>query len=385
MKTIEREVIVVGSGPGGSACASYMAREGVDVLLLDKERWPRDKVCGDSQAEVTMKHVRELGAFEELSVVGYPNKGFLLTSPDYQKAYLPAPGVRFSTPRRLFDNIMKNTAIRHGAEFMEECWVSDVIMEDGQVRGVKAKYEGEYVEFRSKIVIGADGAHSRVARALGMFPDNPPDTGAGLRCFYENCEHEGYIEIHFDKDVLPGYIWIFPSGSAGNNVVNVGIGFGMDIYNGRTLQESVEVFIQNSPFGERLKKAKQISPWKGWRLPTAPQAFDNFAAGAMLIGDAGSFILPLTGEGVGPAMETGKMAADTAMEALKKGDFSLKTMSKFGERWHNTYDEKYKSMLAMNDAFRKPEAINDTVNMYLTNEEFKAEVLKLMYFADSAQ
>ena len=186
----------------------------------------------------------------------------------------------------------------------------------------------------------------------------------------------------FTEKVRSGQ-WKGYTGKPVTDVVNVGIGFGMDIYKGRTLQECIEIFTENSPFGERLKTARQISPWKGWRLPTAPQAFDNFVAGAMLIGDAGSFILPLTGEGVGPAMETGKMAADTAIEALEKGDYSLETMKKFGERWHGNYDEKYRQMLAMNDAFRSPEAINNTVQMYLTNEAFKAEVLKMMYFADS--
>ena len=124
-ENVER-IIVVGAGPGGSVCASYLSRAGIDVLLLDKEKWPRDKPCGDSQAEVTMSHVRELGGFDEVKKVGYPNKGLLLTSPNHEKCYLPASGERFTTPRRIFDNIVKDLALRHGAELLE-CWVYDVI------------------------------------------------------------------------------------------------------------------------------------------------------------------------------------------------------------------------------------------------------------------
>lgn len=198
MKTIERDVIVVGAGPGGSTCASYLARAGVDVLLIDKETFPRDKPCGDSQAEVTIKHVAELGALDEVRKYGFRNKGFLLTSPSYEKAYLAGPGERYTTPRKIFDNIMKNTAVRHGAEMLEDCWVYDAIKEDGFIKGVKAKYQGEYVEFRSKIVIGADGSHSMVAKAMGMFPENLQCVGAGMRCYYQDVPMEGYLEIHFE-------------------------------------------------------------------------------------------------------------------------------------------------------------------------------------------
>lgn len=381
-KIIERDVIVVGAGPGGSTCAAYLAREGVDVLLMDKETFPRDKTCGDSQAEVTMEHVKELGAYEEVKKAGYCNKGFLLTSPDYSKAYLDAPGERYTTPRRIFDNIMKNTAIRCGAEMIEDCWVYDVIKEDGQVKGVKAKYQGEYIEFRSKIVIGADGSHSMVAKAIGIFPDNPVCTGAGLRCYYENVPMEKYLEIHFDQNVLPGYIWVFPSGNR-EGVANVGIGINLDVYDSKTLKEYIDIFIETSPYGKRLKDARQISEWKGWRLPTGPQAGENYDAGVMLIGDAGSMILPLTGEGIGPATETAKMAADTALDALKANDFSAEFLKAYADKRHDTYDIKYKSIMTLDDVFRNPQNINGIVKRYNLDPIFKEEVLKQMFFAHS--
>lgn len=386
MKTIEREVIVVGAGPGGSVCASYLSRAGIDVLLLDKERWPRDKPCGDSQAEVTMSHVRELGGFDEVKKVGYPNKGLLLTSPNHEKCYLPASGERFTTPRRIFDNIIKDLALRHGAELLEECWVYDVIKEDGFVKGVKAKYRGEYVEFRSKLVIGADGSHSRVAKSIGQFPDDPASVAVVGRCYYEYVPMEGYLEIHFDQNVLPGYVWIFPSGK--DPVTNVGLGFNAEIYmkeqmKGRTLEDFLQVFIENNPHGERLKNARRIGPWKGWRIPSGPQAMDNYGSGVMLIGDAGSMVLPLTGEGIGPAMETARMAADTAMEALAAGDFSADFLKRYADKRHAMYDAKYQSIKALENAFRSPETINGFIHRFNTDEAFKQQVVSQMLFSEA--
>jgi geranylgeranyl reductase family protein len=386
MKTIEREVIVVGAGPAGSTCASYLSRAGIDVLLLDAEKWPCDKPCGDSQAEVTMSHVRELGGFDEVKKVGYPNKGLLLTSPSHEKCCLPASGERFTTPRRIFDNIIKDLAIRHGAEFLEECWVYDVIKEDGFVKGVKAKYQGEYVEFRSKLVIGADGAHSKVAKAIGQFPDDPASVAVVGRCYFEYVPMEGYLEIHFDKNVLPGYVWIFPSGK--DPVTNVGLGFNAELYlkeqmKGRTLEDFLQIFIENNPHGERLKNARKIGPWKGWRIPSGPQAMDNYASGVMLIGDAGSMVLPLTGEGIGPAMETAKMAADTAMEALVAGDFSAGFLKRYSDKRHSMYDAKYQSIKTLENAFRSPETINGFVHKFNTDDTFKQQVVSQMLFSEA--
>ena len=221
---------------------------------------------------------------------------------------------------------------------------------------------------------------SVVARAIDMFPDNPVCTGAAIRCYYENVPLEDYLEVHFDKNVLPGYIWVFPSGNR-KGIANVGIGINLDVYESKTLKEYIDIFIESNPFGKRLKNARQISEWKGWRLPSGPQATENYAAGVMLIGDAGSMILPLTGEGVGPTTETAKMAADTALDALKADDFSAEFLKAYADKKHNAYDVKYKSIMSLDDVFRSPENINGIVKRYNLDPAFKEQVLKQMFFA----
>jgi flavin-dependent dehydrogenase len=165
------DVIVVGAGPGGSTAAARLAEAGVEVLLVDKERFPREKPCSDIYGPFGARTYEDLGVYERLLQAGYVYPGVLLSSPDYTSIY--GPNRRGLTcPRRVGDAILKENASRLGAEVWEEFWVHDLVVEDGQVRGVRAKYQGEFRDFKCDIVIGADGSHSWVAKKLGLFADD---------------------------------------------------------------------------------------------------------------------------------------------------------------------------------------------------------------------
>lgn len=381
MKTIERDVIVVGSGPGGSVCSTFLNRGGADVLLLDKEVFPREKPCGDCQSGVTTKILEELGWLEGLRKMSYENYGILLTSPDYTKVIVEAPfkGYRYDTPRRIFDNYCRLRAIDEGVEMYEDAWVYDLIWEDGVVKGVKVKYQGEYVEMRSKIVIGADGAHSIVAQKIGMFPENDNDIAVVGRCYFEDVDMEPYNEIHFDKDVLPGYVWLFPEK---DKLCNVGLGFNRNLYpqNNMTLQQVLDKWIKESPYGERLHGKKQIGEFRGWRIPSGCQSMDNYVPGCMVIGDAGSMVMPLTGEGIGPAMVTAKMASEISIEALEKNDFSANAFKRYPERRDKMYQPKYQAIKKLENAFSSINAVNGFIHNIADNPEVKDAFTKQWYF-----
>lgn len=381
MKTIERDVIVVGAGPGGSVCSAFLTRAGADVLLLDKEIFPRDKPCGDGQAGVTTKILGELGWLDGLRELGYENFGIVMTAPDYTKVIVEAPfrGSRYDTPRRIFDDYCRRMAMKEGAEMVEDVWVYDVIWEDGQVRGVKAKYQGEYVELRSKIVIGADGSHSVVAKKIGMFPDLDTEVAVVGRCYYEDVDMEPYNEIHFDKGVLPGYVWLFPEK---DKLCNVGLGFNRIFYlrSGKTLEEYLDQWIEESPYGERLRGKKRVGEFRGWRIPSGAQAMDNYVPGCILIGDAASMVMPLTGEGIGPAMVTAKLAAQLSMDALKKNDFSGGMFAQYPKMRDAMYADKYKSIKGMEKAFESAETVNAFVHKIVDDPMVKAGFQKQWYF-----
>jgi geranylgeranyl reductase family protein len=382
MKTIERDVIVVGAGPGGSTCSAFLIRHGLDVLLLDKEIFPREKPCGDGQAGIPTKILAELGWLEGLREIGYENHGIVMTSPDYTKLIVEAPfkGSRYDTPRRIFDYYCRPMAIKEGADMRENAWVYDLVWEDGKVCGVKAKIDGEYTVIRSKMVIGADGSHSIIAKKIGMFADEDHDVAVVGRCYYEDVDMEPYNEIHFDKDVLPGYVWLFPEK---NKMCNVGLGFNRDLYiegSGRTLEEYLDRWIENSPFGEPLRGKRRVGEFRGWRIPMGTQAKANAVPGCILIGDAGSMVMPLTGEGIGPAMLTGKMAAQVCHEAFEENDFSLDVMLRYTTRRDETYGPKYKSIKALEKAFESEATVNGFVHNIVENPQAKEAFVKQWYF-----
>ncbi len=389
MKTIERDVIVVGAGPGGSTAAAYLAKAGIDVLLVDKEQFPRDKPCADAQSGRTIYHVKELGVLEKLASLGMPIRGILFTSPNYDEIFIDIEdGAGFITPRWIFDDLMRRTAETHGAKVLENCWVYDVIKEDGFVKGVKAKYQGEYIELRSKIVIGADGSHSMVAKAIDMFPDEDDNVTIALRTYYSGVDlrpegkDNGYIEFHFDERIIPGYIWVFPSGEKwqSEGFCNVGLGLtDRSLYKDRSFEERIYDWIENSPHGAKVKGAQRVAPWKGWRVPSATQRMNNYDNGVMLIGDAGSVVIPLINEGVSAACDSAKFAADTAIEALEAQDYSAEFLKVYKERFDEAYDDRMKTIKIIEASATEPEVMNKIVYLLKNNEEFREKAFMKMF------
>lgn len=381
MKSTERDVIVVGAGPGGSTCAAYLALAGVDVLLLDKEVWPRDKPCGDGQTAVACEFLKDIGIADELASMGFKTKGASFTSPDYNRVNFDmGEASSYVTPRRLFDDLVRKRAIQAGAEMIENAWVYDVIKEDGFIRGVKAKIDGEYVELRSKLVIGADGAHSIIAKKIGMFNDDDNEVAVVGRCYYEDVDIPGYLEMHLDKDVLPGYVWIFPMR---DGKANVGLGYNRKFYvDVPDLEVTLEKWIVESPYGECLRGKRRIGEFRGWRIPYATGAFDNYVDGCMLIGDAGSLITPFTAEGIGPAMASGHLVSKICQKALRLGDFSCHVLMEYKVQWDNEYGPAIKRIKSIESAFQSAETINGYMAKFKGNPDAREMFLGMMHITD---
>lgn len=387
MKTIEREVIIVGAGPGGSMCAGYLAREGVDVLLLEKETFPREKPCGEGLGGDAMIHIKELGAYDELMKYAEMCKGFQFYAPDHSVCYVPTvPDTEYHCPRRIGDNIYRQNAERLGAEVWEDCWVYDVIMEDGQVKGVKAKYQGEYIELRSKIVIGADGAHSKIAKAAGLFFDDDEDAIAVVaRGYMRNVKGlDGWNEFFFDEAVTPGYVWLMPYEKYEKGFVNFGIGYMRKAYEGRKLMDVANEWLKLPQYKDRFVDMEWAAPMKGWRIPQNHLQGKNVANGLMLIGDAAAMNVPVSGEGVGPAMCAGAWASLTAMDALKRNDFTVEGgLASYPEYVNKYMVPEFKEMRKLLDNIYDPAKCNayiktlrdDPVANAKANEGFQGKLM----------
>jgi len=333
------DAIIVGAGPGGATAATFMAEDGLRVLLLDKDRFPRDKVCGDAVSGKSVEVLRRLGVLECLMQAGSLGSwGITFGAPsgdavsipfttDYDRAVPPA----FVCPRTTFDQILFERARAVGVEIGQETAVESLLWENNHVVGVhiknnpKSKIQNpKSTEVRAPLVVGADGAYSVVARSLGMQQLRPKNYAGGLRAYYEGVTgfHERhFMEIHFIDEYTPGYFWIFP---LGEGRANVGVGMLSHVIKKRRvrLKELLEACVGHPRFRDRFRQARRLGPVKGWGLPLGSKPRPMAGNGWLLVGDAASLIDPFTGEGIGNAMVGGQKAARWARRARDAGDYS---------------------------------------------------------------
>ena len=323
------DAIVVGAGPSGSACAALLSEKGCRVLLLDREKFPRDKPCGAAIGGKALNVLNELGLEGELKKKGFLRQsGVVFSSPAGDEVEIPlaASGEKMSggfVCRRIdFDTIVFQNA-KKKCETVEGVEVVDVIWENGKAIGVKAKTKnGGVSSFLGKLIVGADGTSSLVARKTGAWKLDPAHTCSAVRAYYTSIGGlRGNIEVHFLKECMNGYFWIFP---LSERTANVGVGMLLsDITQKKiNLSHVLEECLKNPKFASRFASAKLESPVKGWSLPLASAKRKCAGNGWILLGDAASLIDPFSGEGIGNGMKSAKIAADTLGGKLAGGEIS---------------------------------------------------------------
>jgi len=381
----EYDVIIVGGGPAGSTAAMYLAKAGKKILLVDKVLFPRDKTCGDAQGRRAANIMKELGIYEEYAQLpGQKIYGLTLSSPNGTQVHLdvadrngPAPG--YVHKRMVFDNFLFQNAAK--SVQTKQLHVKDVIVEEGFAKGIVGVNEkGETEEVRAKLVLGADGSLSVVARKFGL-ADNPTNHNiSALRIYYKNVKGTtDRIEIHLVKDLIPGYFWIFPLPEGEANV-----GLGMIIKDMQekkiNLKEAVLNEIKTNPlFKDRFAEAVALEDVKGWTLPVASHHRKCYGNGFMLLGDAASLIDPLSGEGVGNAMISGKLSAQIAVQALEKGKFDEKFLKKYDRELWTTIKDEIKTSYRVQKLGKKfPKLIDKLMEKCIHSEEFRKEIEQLL-------
>ena len=343
------DVIVVGGGPGGSTCASFLARDGHRVLLLEKATFPRDKVCGDAISGKSASVLREMGLIDAVEAAPHAiAEGVLFSGPRGDLVQIPFPrdvdpsGIKNSKKynyvtagyvarREVYDNILFQHAKSHKSiTTIENVEVASVLKEGAQVVGVKTK-DGR--EFRAPLVVGADGAMSVVAQGVGAFERDHDHWIGAFRVYYEGVSGmTNDIEIHFVDGLIPGYFWIFP---LDNGLANVGSGMIetdlRDPKKGIKLVEDTYRIMREHPmFRERFAGAKEVAgSRRGWVLPLGSKHRPIAGNGWMLVGDAAALIDPFSGEGIGNAMVSGRLAAATATKALAARDLSQAALAPY--------------------------------------------------------
>lgn len=341
----EYDLIIVGAGPAGSAAALYAGRMGLKTLLLEKEKFPRDKICGDAISGKSMDILKDLGLFEKaLQLPSARVHSVTFGSPDLTTVNIPfRPSQQSNQPtglvirRTVFDQFLFSEACTVTEAVREEFEVTEILTEKDAVVGVKGINRGTQKEetFRGKIIIGADGFNSLVSRAMGLYKHEAEHWVVALRQYYRGVGGlDKQIELHFIDEVIPGYFWIFP---ADDHKANVGIGMlhaSMKKYN-IDLRKALQAAVNSSQFRERFAGAEALEEPRGWNLPVGSTHRRNYGNGFLLLGDAAGLIDPFTGEGIGNALFSAKIAARTAAEAIKTGDVSANALARYDrELWN---------------------------------------------------
>ncbi len=320
------DVCVVGAGPAGSAAACRLAAEGIRTVLVDRDRFPRDKVCGDGIAPRAVRVLEDLGLDPETMFPGcFRIAGVRVTSPARRVLEVrlegdPEVSPGYVIPRRIFDAALLEEARRRGVTLRDGLVVRR-IREEGEGLRIGGVVDGRPVSFRARVVIGAWGG--RGGRLTKVYP--PAGHGdrflvVAVRAYYGGLSDlTSFMEIHFDPGLVPGYGWVFPLGT---DRANIGYGMRLDCLRrkGIPLRRLFSRFLVENPFvAGYLETGEADSPPRGAVIPLRRVGLPLYRGRVLLAGDAAGLADPLNGEGIGTAMRSGWLAAGTAAEFLQGG------------------------------------------------------------------
>ena len=358
-----RDVVIVGGGPAGSSLAGFLRQRGLDVLILDAARFPRDKVCGEAVSPQAWPLLEELGALASIEALRpHALRGMRLTSPDgtvfvgrYPPENRPGLGIR----RLTLDAALLHRARTLGAEVREGTRATGLLRHEGVVEGVLAEGPGGPHTFEARLVVGADGRQSVVASRLGLHRPHPRLRRFAVRGYWEGMEGlDEYGEMHVGGG---GYCGVAPLSPTLANVAFVLDGTAMGAAGG-----DVEGFFQEElrarwpRVWERLEGASLMETPRVIG-PLAVKARSLTAPGALLVGDAAGFYDPFTGEGITLALRTSHIAAGVICESLTARDAASALSERlvgYERSRHAATRDKFRFNRLLQLAVRWPEASN---------------------------
>lgn len=346
---IETNVCIIGAGPAGAMAALRLDKDNIPFVILDKDEFPREKICGDALSGKVPHIIRRLSPellerFEE-NCEPLHSYGIRFIAPgnhvfdvpfieDYDPEKHPVPG--YTVKRDLLDAFMVEE-VRKVA--------GDRLMLNRKVESVDRVEDGFLIEttgekIHAKLLIDSSGTSSNFSVSY-LKPDPQPNkTALAVRTYYKGVSslHPGnFIELYFLEDVLPGYFWLFP---LPDGIVNVGVGIRKDVVLKKKINLSAvmdEIINKHPLVAPRFTDAEMLGKPAAYPLPLGNPRFRISGQAYMLAGDAAHLVDPLTGEGVGNALYSGYIAAEQAIDCLRE--------DRFDEDFMKSYDLRIKRVL----------------------------------------
>ena len=353
------DVIVVGAGPGGSACAGFLARAGVSVLLLDRARFPRQKACGEYTSPASAAIIARLGATAAVVAAGMQlHRGMTVVAPSGQRFTIDyteagdTTAASYATDRASLDEALARHAAALGADFRDGVRVDDLLCDGaGRVCGVHSPQLGEV---RARWVIGADGAKSTIARLLGVTRP-PPLRRLGLAAHYCGITMGDVGEMHLAggdycalNPLAGGIVNVSPVVDV--NPAAVAQGGGLTAFFEATLRHFPGVIAQ-------MQQASRVSAVRGLgpMSSTVSRAADP---GWLLLGDAAGFYDPFTGAGVHGALRGAELAAEILIPALAANDDAARTARHYRQARRREFAAKQQADQLVQMFVQRPWAMN---------------------------
>lgn len=387
------DVLIAGAGPGGATTSIFLSKEEINHIIIDKALFPRDKVCGDALSAKSVGMLKRISQEWQQYFLADESKAVISSGIQFIAADNTVLDVPFSlkemnendppgfVSRRIdFDNALAGLIDKQFARLLTGTLLENIEQRnDGLL--VTVLQDGQQKTIFTKMIVGAEGRSSMVAKTMAAHVMEPAHYSAGIRAYYKNVgglHPRNYIELHFLKELQPGYLWIFP---LPNGAANVGVGMLSKAVSSKkaNLKQLMQDAINTHPnLKDRFTHAVMEGPVEGWGLPLGSKKRSLSGNRFLLTGDAGSLIDPFTGEGIGNAMVSGLVASRVIKKAVAANDYSSGLLQQYDHDLYKKLWAELKLSHYLQILTSKPRLFNFVIGKASRSKELR-ETISCMF------